>query len=46
VAANGGTCTMNVTFTPPALGARTGTLTITDGAINSPQHVSLSGTGT
>jgi centrosomal CEP192-like protein len=38
-------CTINVTFTPAATGARTGTLTVTDNASNSPQTVSLSGTG-
>ena len=45
VAANGGTCAVQVTFTPTASGARTGTLTIADSAANSPQLVSLSGTG-
>ncbi|HEY6272227.1 MAG TPA: choice-of-anchor D domain-containing protein [Terriglobales bacterium] len=47
--AAGGTCTINVTFTPAAIGARAGTLTITDnnnGAANSTQTVSLSGSGT
>ncbi len=38
-------CTVNVTFTPAALGALTGTLKFTDNAPNSPQTVSLSGTG-
>jgi len=38
-------CTINVTFTPTAIGSRTGTLTLTDNAANSPQTVSLSGTG-
>ncbi|HEV2231807.1 MAG TPA: choice-of-anchor D domain-containing protein [Terriglobia bacterium] len=41
----GGTCTVNVVFTPTATGAQTGTLTFTDGAPGSPQTVSLSGTG-
>jgi Abnormal spindle-like microcephaly-assoc'd, ASPM-SPD-2-Hydin/Beta-propeller repeat len=41
-----GTCTINVTFTPTALGARTGTLTFTDNAHGSPQTVPLTGTGT
>jgi len=36
---------VNVTFTPTAAGPRTGTLTITDAASNSPQSVSLSGSG-
>ena len=39
------TCTMTVNFTPGAAGARTGTLTITDGAGNSPQTLGLTGTG-
>ena len=39
-------CTISVTFTPTALGARTGTTTISDNASNSPQTVTLSGTGT
>ena len=44
VAANS-TCTVNVTFTPTASGTRGGMLTITDSATNSPQTVSLTGTG-
>ena len=43
--AGGATCTVGVTFSPTALGAATGTLTFADSAINSPQAVSLSGTG-
>jgi hypothetical protein len=39
-------CTLNVTFSPTAAGARTGTLTITSDATNNPQTVLLSGTGT
>jgi uncharacterized protein YjdB len=38
-------CSVSVTFTPTAAGSRTGTLTFTDSATNSPQAVSLSGTG-
>ncbi len=38
-------CTINVTFTPSALGARTASLTVSDNAANSPQTVALSGTG-
>jgi hypothetical protein len=38
-------CPIVVTFTPLAAGARTATITITDNASNSPQTVSLSGTG-
>jgi hypothetical protein len=44
VAANT-TCTISVTFTPSIIGADTGTLTVTDGAANSPQTASLAGTG-
>jgi hypothetical protein len=44
--AAGKNCIIKVTFTPTQLGARTGTLTITDNAANSPQTVALSGTGT
>ena len=38
-------CTVNVSFTPTAPGNRTGALTLTDNASNSPQTVTLSGTG-
>src|SRR2546429_672587 len=44
--AAGGTCTINVTFTPTASGARTGTLSVTDNAGGSPQIMTLSGNGT
>jgi hypothetical protein len=40
-----GTCTINVTFTPTATGARTGTLTVSDNATGSPQSIPLTGTG-
>jgi hypothetical protein len=43
--AAGANCTISVTFTPTAAGMRTGTVTITDNAGNSPQMVSLSGGG-
>jgi hypothetical protein len=43
--AAGATCTINVTFTPTALGTRTGTLAVTDNAVGSPQTVPLTGTG-
>jgi len=43
--AAGGVCTIVVSFVPTALGARTGTLTISDDAPGSPQLSSLSGTG-
>ncbi len=45
VAANGGTCAIQVTFTPTTSGSRTGNLTLTDSAANSPQLVSLTGSG-
>src|SRR5262249_55427183 len=38
-------CTINVTFTPAAIGARSATLAITDNAANSPQSLALTGTG-
>lgn len=43
VAANNGTCTVQVTFTPTSTGSRTGTIIVTDSAPNSPQTLSLSG---
>jgi hypothetical protein len=44
--AAGAQCTVTVTFKPAAVGARTATLVFTDNDVNSPQNVSLSGTGT
>lgn len=41
----GANCAINVTFDPAASGSRTATLNVTDNAGNSPQTVSLSGTG-
>ena len=41
----GATCTVTVTFTPSAIGARTATLTLSDTGTNSPQKAKLSGTG-
>jgi phospholipase C len=41
----GGSCTINVVFTPSIIGQESGTLTIMDNAVSSPQQVSLSGTG-
>jgi hypothetical protein len=38
-------CTINVVFTPTAVGTRTGKLNVTDSASNSPQSSSLTGTG-
>ncbi len=43
--AAGATCTAGVTFSPTNTGAATGTLTFTDSAANSPQTVTLTGTG-
>jgi hypothetical protein len=39
-------CTISVTFTPTATGARAATLSIADNAAGSPQSVALNGTGT
>jgi hypothetical protein len=44
--APGASCTINVTFTPRLRGIRNGTLSIKDNAPNSPQTVTLRGTGT
>ena len=41
--AAGGQCTINVTFKPTRNGKRTGNITISDNAANSPQTVSLTG---
>ena len=41
----GVTCTISVVFKPTETGTTTGDLTITDSSTDSPQHVSLSGTG-
>ena len=38
-------CTVQVAFSPVAVGPRTGSLTLTDNAANSPQTLGLSGTG-
>jgi len=43
--AAGATCEIKVTFTPTQKGARTGDVTFTDNAANSPQQVALTGTG-
>ena len=43
--AAGKNCIIRVTFTPTQLGSRTGNITITDNATNTPQTVPLSGTG-
>jgi hypothetical protein len=41
----GKSCKVSVTFTPTQVGGVTGTLTLTDNALSSPQNVQLSGTG-
>jgi FG-GAP-like repeat/Abnormal spindle-like microcephaly-assoc'd, ASPM-SPD-2-Hydin len=43
--ASGASCTINVTFTPAALGAATATLTVTDNAPGATQAATLAGTG-
>ncbi len=43
--AAGASCTVGITFSPIATGATTGTLTFSDDALNSPQIVTLTGTG-
>jgi hypothetical protein len=40
-----GSCTVNVTFAPTAGGSRTGSLTVTSNATDTPTTVALSGTG-
>jgi Abnormal spindle-like microcephaly-assoc'd, ASPM-SPD-2-Hydin len=40
-----GSCTIDVTFKPTAKGSRSSSIVITDNAFNSPQKISLSGTG-
>ncbi|HEY6770342.1 MAG TPA: choice-of-anchor D domain-containing protein [Candidatus Sulfotelmatobacter sp.] len=43
--AAGATCTITVKLTPITTGALTGTVTITDSAVSSPQTITLTGTG-
>jgi hypothetical protein len=43
--AAGGSCEIKVTFTPTQTGTRTGDITFTDNAANSPQQLPLTGTG-
>jgi Cep192 domain 4/Beta-propeller repeat/HYDIN/CFA65/VesB-like, Ig-like domain len=45
VAASGGTCTINVTFTPSSHQVETGTFSIADNAAGSPHVIKVSGTG-
>jgi len=44
--AAGASCTISVKFTPTATGTRTGAVTLNDNAPNTPQKISLSGSGT
>ena len=44
--AAGSTCSLGVTFTPSASGSRAASLSLSDGAVSSPQVISLSGTAT
>lgn len=44
--ASGGSCSVQVAFAPAATGARTATLNLVDDATDSPQSVSLAGSGT
>jgi len=41
----GGSCVLNMTFTPTAIGTRTGTVTMTTNDANSPKIIAFSGTG-
>ncbi len=43
--AQGSSCTINVTFTPLAIGSLSASVSVSDNAAGSPQTVSLSGTG-
>jgi Beta-propeller repeat len=45
VPSSGGSCAIQVTFTPTATGTRNGTLTITDSSAGSPHKVTLTGLG-
>lgn len=41
----GGSCQIQIAFVPTVVGVRTGTLTLTDNTFNSPQTLTLTGTG-
>jgi hypothetical protein len=45
LAAGGGSCTLSIFFTPSVTTLETGQISITDNAANSPQTISLKGTG-
>ena len=44
--AAGASCSISVTFTPTAVGARSASVAVSDDGGGSPQKVALSGTGT
>jgi hypothetical protein len=46
IVAAGANCTITVTFTPTGINTRTGSITFTDDAANSPQIITLTGTAT
>ncbi|HTS35060.1 MAG TPA: choice-of-anchor D domain-containing protein [Candidatus Solibacter sp.] len=43
--ASGNSCTINLNFTPGQVGSYSATVVLTDSATNSPQNISLAGTG-
>ncbi len=45
VAASGGSCSLNITFTPRSLGNETGAFSIADNAAGSPQTIKVTGSG-
>jgi hypothetical protein len=46
VTPSGGTCTINITFTPTVAGAATNQIAISDNAAGSPQEITVTGNGT
>ncbi|HTS06452.1 MAG TPA: choice-of-anchor D domain-containing protein, partial [Candidatus Eisenbacteria bacterium] len=46
IVAPNGSCTISMTFTPTTTGSRNSTVSIADNALNSPQTINLTGTGT
>jgi hypothetical protein len=45
VTAAGGSCTIQVSFTPTTTGTRTDEITVTDNAVGSPHQITVTGTG-
>lgn len=45
LSAAGGSCTINITYTPTTAGPSTDEITITDNATDSPQHITVTGNG-